>query len=87
MRVRVDAAGKHVLPGCIDHSLGLEIERFADERDPLAFDVDVADVVVRGRDDAAAFDQYGHCGSPSFGLAVYFPPSFSLILLFFHFLP
>ena len=22
----IDAAGKHVLPGCIDHSLGLDIE-------------------------------------------------------------
>ena len=26
MRMRVDTAGKHVLPGCIDHSLGLDIE-------------------------------------------------------------
>ena len=26
VRMRVDAAGKHVLPGCIDHSLGLDIE-------------------------------------------------------------
>jgi len=67
MRVRVDAAGKHVLPGCIDHSLGLDIDRFADQRDPLAFDVDVADVVVRRGDDAAAFDQYGHLQISSLG--------------------
>ena len=31
MRMWVDAAGKHVLPGCIDYSLGLDIERLADE--------------------------------------------------------
>jgi hypothetical protein len=74
MRVRVDAAGKHVLPGCIDHSLGLDIDRFADQRDPLAFDVDVADVVVRRGDDAAALDQYGHLQISSSGPISTFRP-------------
>ena len=68
MRVGIDTAGKHVLPGCIDHSLGLEIERLTDQGDPLALDVDVTDVVVRSREDAAAFDQYGHRGSPFLGV-------------------
>ena len=60
MRVRVNRAGKHVLPRCVDDLVRLHVERLADQRDALAFDVHVADVVVRGGQDASAFDQYGH---------------------------
>ena len=60
VRVRVDCAGQHVLAGGVDDLVGLDVERLADQRDALALDVDVADVVVGGGDDPAAFDQYGH---------------------------
>ena len=60
----IDAAGKHVLPGRVDHLVGLDVERLADQGDPLALDVHVADVVVGGGEDSAAFDQNGHRGSP-----------------------
>ena len=60
MGVRVDAAREDVLPRRVDHLVGLDVERLADQRDRLVLDVDVADVVVRGRDDAAALDQNGH---------------------------
>src|SRR5205814_10530462 len=46
MRVRVDAAGKDVLPGCIDHLVCLDVEALADQRDALVLDEDVRDVVV-----------------------------------------
>jgi hypothetical protein len=52
--VRVDAAGKHVLPRGVDHPIRVDIERLPEQGDPLALDVDVADVVVGGRDDPSA---------------------------------
>ena len=64
MRVRVDAAGQHVLAGCVDHLVCWVVERFADQGDPLAVDEHVGDIVVRRRDDAAILDQHGHSGSP-----------------------
>ena len=36
------------------------VERLADQRDPLALDVDVGDVVVRRGDDPTALDQHRH---------------------------
>src|SRR5688572_2072917 len=65
--VWVDRAGEHVLPGGVDHLVGGDVERLADQGDRLALGEDVADVVVRGRDDATALDQYGH-GLTSFCL-------------------
>ena len=59
------APGSTYLPGRVDHAVGLDVERLADQGDPLVLDEDVADVVVRRRDDAASLDQNGHCGSPS----------------------
>jgi hypothetical protein len=52
--VRVDAPRQHVLARRVDDAVRRDVERLADQGDPLAFDVDVADVVVRGGDDAAA---------------------------------
>ncbi len=58
VRVRVDAARQHVLPGGVDDAIGVDVERLADERDALVVDEHVADVVVGRRHDAAALDQY-----------------------------
>ena len=52
--------GSTYLPRRVDHAVGVEVERLADQRDPLAVDEDVGDVVVRRGDDAAALDQHGH---------------------------
>ncbi len=49
--------GSTYLPCGVDHPVGLDVERLADQGDPLVLDVDVADVVVCRGDDAAAFDQ------------------------------
>ncbi len=78
--MRVDEAGEDVLPRGVDHLVGLDVERLADEGDPLVLDEDVADVVVGRRDHAASFDQNGtHCGSPFIGRtrarSAYSPPS------------
>ena len=64
MRVRVDAAREDVLARGVDDPIGVDVERLADHRDPLAVDVDVADVVVGGRDDPPALDQCRHVISP-----------------------
>ncbi len=60
VRVRVDAAGKHVLPGCVDHLVRLDVEALADQRDSFVVDEDVRDVVVRRGDDPASSDQHRH---------------------------
>ena len=60
VRVRVDRAGHHELSGRVDHLVCLDVERRAEERDLLALDEDVADVVVGRGDDAASLDQHGH---------------------------
>ena len=65
--MRVDAAGKQVLPGRVDHMIGADVQRLADEGDPLAVHEHVGDVVVGRSDHAATFDEHGHCGSPSLG--------------------
>jgi hypothetical protein len=52
--MRIDAAWEDVLAGSVDHAVGVEVERLADHRDALPLDVDVADVVVGGRDDPSA---------------------------------
>src|SRR3954452_20482580 len=77
MRVRFDAAREDVLAARVDDAICSYVQGFADQGDPLAFDIDVADVVVRRGDDAAAFDQNRHRGSPPFGrcLVRYLPPS------------
>src|SRR3954464_3009705 len=36
MRMGIDAAGEHVLPGGVDRPVCLHVERFPDQRDPLA---------------------------------------------------
>ena len=46
VRVRVDRAGDDVLPGRVDHLVGGDVERLADQRDGAVVDEDVADVVV-----------------------------------------
>jgi hypothetical protein len=71
VRVRVDAAREHVLPGRVDDAVGLDVERLADQGDPLAFDIDVGDVVVGSGDDSAAFDENGHGPSPLCRAVVY----------------
>ena len=58
MRVRIDDARQHVLARGVDHLVGGQVERLADQGDPLAFDVDVGDIVVRRGDDAATLDQH-----------------------------
>jgi hypothetical protein len=60
MRVRIDAARKHVLARGVDHLVGLDVERLADQRHGLVLDEDVCRVVVGRRHDAAAFDQNRH---------------------------
>src|SRR6185436_18986643 len=65
MGVWVDAARKNVFAARVDHLVGLDVERLADQRNPLALDVNVSDIVVRGRDHAAALDQNGHRSIPS----------------------
>src|SRR4030095_7577644 len=57
-------AGEDVLPRGVDDPIGVDVERLADHRDPLPLDVDVADVVVGGRDDPSALDQCRHVISP-----------------------
>src|SRR3954468_16556399 len=64
MRMRVDAAREDVLAARVNDAIRSYVQGFADQGDPLAFDVDVADVVVRRGYDAAAFDQNRHRGSP-----------------------
>src|SRR5207248_9675453 len=78
MRVRVDTARQDELAGRVDHLVRLDVQRLADQGDPLAVDEDVSDVVVGRGDDAAAFDQNGHCGSP-FSARSYLPPGVTLI--------
>jgi dihydroorotase-like cyclic amidohydrolase len=64
----IDASGKLVLPGAIDPHTHLDmpfggtvtiddVERRADEGDPLALDEHVGDDVVRRRHDAPALDE------------------------------
>ena len=69
MCVRVDASRQDVLPARVDHLVRRPVERLADQGDPLAFDEDVRDVVVRRGDDAASLDQHGHGWLPSVDLA------------------
>jgi hypothetical protein len=60
MRVGVDAAWEHVLTTRVDHPVRLLVQRLADQADRLVVDVEICDVVVRGGDDPAAFDQDRH---------------------------
>ena len=60
MRVRVDAPRQDVLARRVDDAIRIDVERLAEHRDALAVDVDVADVVVGGRDDPPALDQCRH---------------------------
>jgi hypothetical protein len=87
VRVRVDAARQHVLAARVDDAVRADVERLADQGDPLAFDVDVADIVVRGGDDAPALDQNRHRGSPFSVACSYLPPSVRRTTAFFQFLP
>src|SRR5258708_27237681 len=59
MRVGVDAAGQDVLAARVDHAVGRDVERLADQRDPLALHEDIGEVVVGRGDDAATLDQDG----------------------------
>ena len=62
--VRVDARpGARTCRVASIDAVGLDVERLADQRDPLAVDEDVGDVVVRRGDDAAALDQNRHGSS------------------------
>src|SRR5581483_3534157 len=61
VRVRVDRARDHVLPGRVDHPVGGLVERLADQPDPAVLGVDV---VVGRRHDPATLDQNGHTGQP-----------------------
>ena len=60
VRVRVDRAREDELPCCVDHLVGGHVEGLADQRHRAVVDVDVADVIVGGRHDAAALDQDRH---------------------------
>ena len=60
MRVRVDAARQDVLAGGVDRPVGGDVEVGADQRDALALDEDVGDVVVGRGDDASSTDQDRH---------------------------
>ena len=77
VRVRIDAAGKQHLPRRVDHVVGGEVERFADEGDPLAVHEHVCDVIVGRGHDAAPFDENGHADLPPSARVFYLPPSFS----------
>ena len=59
------APGRTYLPDASITRVGGDVERLADQGDPLVLDEDVGDVVVRRGDDAAAFDQNGHADLPS----------------------
>ena len=61
--VRIDAARQHELAPGVDHTVGVVVERLADQRHPVALDEDVGDVVVGRGDDAATLDQHGHGSS------------------------
>jgi hypothetical protein len=52
--VRVDAPGQHVLPRRVDDPVRVDVQRLPEHGDPPILDVDVADVVVGGRDDPSA---------------------------------
>jgi hypothetical protein len=58
--VRVDAARQDVLAARVDRPLGRNVEVGADQRDALALDQDVRQVVVGGGDDAPSADQDRH---------------------------
>ena len=60
MRVRVDAPRQDVLARRVDDAIRIDVERLTQHRDALAVDVNVADVVVGGRDDPPARDQCRH---------------------------
>src|SRR4029450_8328147 len=60
MCVRVDAPRQYVLAGGVDRAVGMDVERLADQGDPLVLDEDVSNVVVRRRDDTTALDQDRH---------------------------
>src|SRR5205085_3219155 len=90
VRVRVDTAWQHVLPGRVDRPVGLHVERLADQRDALVLDVDVTGVVVRRGDDSAALDQDRHDAPFTVAGAqersrhqdlAYFPPGVTLTVL------
>src|SRR3954447_19538585 len=87
MRMRVDAAREDVLAARVDDAVRSYVQGFADQGDPLAFDVDVADVVVRRGDDAPAFDQNRHCGSPFSVACSYLPSGVTWTTAFFQLLP
>ncbi len=63
----IHAARQHVSPGGVDHAVRVDVEAFSDERDSLALDVHVADVVVSRGDDPTALDQNRHAISPFHG--------------------
>ena len=70
VRVRVDRPGMHVFPGRVDDLVRRHVQRLADQRHRPVLDEDVADVVVRGGDDAPALDEHGHARSPFSRLGV-----------------
>ena len=87
VRMRVDRAREHELAGGVDHPVGSDVERRADQRYPLALDEHVGDGRVGCRHDPATLDQHGHGASsrpvvrpgPMLGpgalmLRAYFPP-------------
>ena len=79
----------------------IDVERLAEHRDAVALDVDVADVVVGGRDDPSALDQCRHVisppsegklraggfGGPELTPRRYLPPAFSTTTAFLNPLP
>jgi len=65
MRVRVDEARQQVLAARVDHLVGRHVERLADQRDRLVFDVEIPDVIVCGGDDSTAANQDRHLFSSS----------------------
>ena len=58
--VHVDAAGQDVLALGVDDAIGRHRQGRADGRDLVAFDEDVADILISRRDDGAVLDENAH---------------------------
>ena len=59
--MRIDEAGEHVFPGCVDHRRARRrIEISTDAGDGLIFTPDVGGVFVGSGDDVAVLDQKRH---------------------------
>jgi hypothetical protein len=71
---RTRTAWDEVLAVRVDDLVGPYVERLPDERNGLVLDKDIPEVVVGGRDDATALDEYGHLPVTTFPKYAVTPP-------------